>query len=265
MFFNTPKILFQKNIFDTLLTGGRSIEIIYLIFIPAIVAGIVQGVTGFGAGVVMMIFIPLLFNVTQSAAISSSICVVLSIAMGIRYHKYINFKSIVLPAIFYIAISSISIVFSKSVDQELMKIILGLFLIVLSIYFLFFNKNEFEAKGIIAIIFIAISGVCDGLFGIGGPLMVIYFLSRIKDQKSYLGTIQCFFMITTAYNTVFRIINQIILPSHIPYILVGMVAILIGMKAANMIVDKLNPDLIKKITYVVIGLSGLINVVTTIM
>lgn len=47
------------------------------IFLPALIAGIVQGVTGFGAGIVMLMFLPLQYSVIQSAGVSSAICMIL--------------------------------------------------------------------------------------------------------------------------------------------------------------------------------------------
>ena len=139
-------------------------EFVYYIFLPALAGGIIQGVTGFGAGVVMMMFLPLQYSVVQSAGISSAICMILCAAMVYRYRKTINFKKIIAPAVLYLAISSISILFAKMINQEVMKIILGIFLIILSLYFLFFNKKDIEPKGIVSLLCIVISGICDGLF-----------------------------------------------------------------------------------------------------
>lgn len=44
-----------------------------------------------------------------------------------------------------------------------------------------------------------------------------------------------------------------------------MVGILLGLWIANKIVDKLDANLIRKLTYVVIGLCGLSNVITTLL
>lgn len=240
-------------------------ELITYILLPAFVAGIIQGVTGFGAGVVMMMFLPLQFSVVQSAGVSSAICIILCAAMVYRYHHTINFKKIIGPAVLYLFVSSVSILFAKMIDQNIMKIILGIFLIILSIYFLFFSKKEVELKGVVSLLCIIISGACDGLFGIGGPLMVIYFLSKTHGKEEYLGTIQCFFLINVAYSTVFRIFNGIITVDLFGGIGLGMIGILVGLFTANKIVDKLDANLIRQLTYVVIGLCGLSNVITTLL
>lgn len=62
------------------------------IFLPPLIAGIIQGVTGFGAGIVMMMFLPLQYSVIQSAGVSSAICMILCAAMVYRYRQTINFK-----------------------------------------------------------------------------------------------------------------------------------------------------------------------------
>ena len=56
-----------------------------------------------------------------------------------------------------------------------------------------------------------------------------------------------------------RTANHILTLTHLPYIGVGMACILAGLLAANRIVDRLDGEKIKKITYVVIGLSGVMN------
>ena len=65
-------------------------EFVHYIFLPALAGGIIQGVTGFGAGVVMMMFLPLQYSVVQSAGISSAICMILCAAMVYRYRKTIS-------------------------------------------------------------------------------------------------------------------------------------------------------------------------------
>lgn len=69
-------------------------EKLLLVLIPAVCAGLIQGVTGFGAGIVMMIFLPMIFPVVTSAGISQSICLVLTFMMFLRYRKYANLKLI---------------------------------------------------------------------------------------------------------------------------------------------------------------------------
>lgn len=227
----------------------------------ALCAGAVQGVTGFGAGVVMMMVIPAFFPLNQAAGISSAIAVIQSLFMALRYRRYVQVKKVLGPAVLYVTISGLSIYFSTLVNQAAMKKVLGVFLIVLAAYYLFFNKKEAGTLSFpVKLVFIAASGICDGLFGIGGPLMVLYYLGQTKSKEEYLGTIQALFCVTVAYGTMMRMYSHILTPTHLPYIGIGMVCIMAGLGIANKIVDRLDGEKVKQITYVMIGVSGVLNV-----
>lgn len=61
--------------------------------IAAVFAGIVQGITGFGAGIVMMMILPMVLgSIPQSAGVSTAICVILSLQMIFLYRKHVDVK-----------------------------------------------------------------------------------------------------------------------------------------------------------------------------
>lgn len=228
----------------------------------ALMAGIIQGVTGFGASIIMMMALPLFLPITQGAGCSVAITILFSIIMIFNYHQYIDFKKAIKPAILYLIVSTTTISLSTSIDPTIAKKILGVFLILISIYYLFINKdnNKKDLSLPVSIFCIVFSGVCDGMFGIGGPLMVLYFMNKTHNTHQYLGTIQCFFLIISTVTTIFRIYKGILVASHIPIILTGILCIVIGGLIANRLVNYLDERLVKKITYVMIGISGILNI-----
>lgn len=228
--------------------------------LTALCAGILQGVTGFGAGIVMMMVLPAFFPLNQAAGVSCAIAIVLSLSMFLRYRRHVQVKKVLWPTLVYVVVSGLSIVFSTIVDQGMMKKVFGVFLVLLSAYYLLLDKGkERELSLLVSVVFIAVSGACDGLFGIGGPLMVLFFLGQTRSKEEYLGSIQAVFLVNLVYGTIMRMYNQILTGSHLPYIGIGVVCILAGLTAANKIVDRLDGEKIKRITYVVIGLSGIMN------
>lgn len=232
-----------------------------MIVLFASIAGIVQGVTGFGAGIVMMMGLPYFFTLPQSAGISTAIGMVLSVAMLFTYRKNVNIKMIILPAIVYNIVSTITINLSTSFDAGIMKKAFGVFMIILSIYYLFLNKGDRKKLSLpVSILFWALSGLCSALFGVGGPLMVIYYMGQTHSTHEYLGTLQAFFLINGVYNTFVRIMRGIITVQLLPAIGVGMMAIVLGGYLAGMVVKKLDGNIIRKLTYIFIGISGLLNI-----
>ena len=239
---------------------GIGVSTIIFVIIAELCAGIFQGITGFGAGIISMMALPLAFPLIQSSAIAGAICLSLTAAMVLQYRKHINFRKAILPTILYTLMSAIAIHFSTQINQALIKRIFGGFLILLALYYIFVNREKSRKLGLaVSIVFIAVSGACDGLFSIGSPLMVIYYLSQTDSKEEYLGTIQFLFFVCLVYNLFARIHNGILLATHLPLILIGIVCINCGLFIANRIVGKINGEKLKKIAYIGIGLTGLMN------
>ena len=91
--------------------------------------------------------------------------------------------------------------------------------------------------------------------------MVLYFMSMTDSTHEYLGTSQMFFMINSIYNTAFRFYRGILQPVHLIYIGVGIWGILSGVFIANKIVDRLNANAMRKLIYIMLGISGVLNLI----
>lgn len=61
---------------------------IIIMLVAAMLAGFVQGVTGFGSGIVMMVFLPHLLPINQSAGVSTLTMVVANVMVVWHYRKY---------------------------------------------------------------------------------------------------------------------------------------------------------------------------------
>ena len=68
------------------------------VVITAMLAGLVQGVTGFGGGIIIMLIFPMFFSIPVSAGISGSLGIALCAAIVIRYRREISVRMAVLPA-----------------------------------------------------------------------------------------------------------------------------------------------------------------------
>ena len=53
----------------------------------AVGAGIIQSVTGFGAGIFLMLFIPYFFDMIAAPALSSAICLGLSVSLSWKFRR----------------------------------------------------------------------------------------------------------------------------------------------------------------------------------
>ena len=159
----------------------------YIIIAAAAVgAGIVQTVTGFGSSIFLMLFLPFFFDMLAAPAVASAITLTLSASLTWQFRKKIQWRLCILPTLVYLSGSMWAIGMVKSMDMEFLTLAFGLFLIVLSVYFLLFSSRlTLRANWPTATVCAAISGVTSGLFGIGGPLMAIYFVTATQEKEAY--------------------------------------------------------------------------------
>ena len=100
-----------------------------ILFISTI-AGLLQGLTGFGAGIILMLYLPYLYPVIQCSGIIGIICLFLSLIMALQYRKFIELKKVLIPLSIYILISTITIVIVPSLNSSYLKKGLSLFFIL---------------------------------------------------------------------------------------------------------------------------------------
>ena len=232
----------------------------------ALLGGTVQTVTGFGGGVVMMLALPYFFGMVQAPAISSIICMGLTYALAWKFRKYVNYRSVLVPAVAYVICSVATISVVDRIDMEIMTLAFGVFLIVLSVYSLVFSKRiRMDANWRTGLFCGAVSGVLSGLFGIGGPLMAVYFVAATDSKETYIGSTQFLFSLGGTVNFLTRIFRGIYTLDMVPLTLAGILAISLGKLIGLKIVAKLDPETIRKLVYLFVGISGAITVCKCIL
>ena len=231
------------------------------VFLIAAMGGVVQAVTGFGAGVVMMLVLPNFFDLLTAPALSSAIALALNTSLAFRFRKYIRWDLVLLPAVVYTVASVITIRLVGGLNLDILELAFGIFLVCLSIYFMCFSKKvTVKATPVSASVCALVSGVCSGLFGIGGPLMAIYFLAAAQGKEEYVGCTQFVFSSTSVVNLLMRLHMGIYTLDMLPMTLLGMLAITLGKLAGLKVLDRLNGEMLKKVIYVFVGISGLLTI-----
>lgn len=235
---------------------------IWIVILMAFLGGMVQGITGFGGGIVMMMVFPMVFPLTQAAGINAAILVFLNATMVYVYRKHIKLKMVLPVFLFSIIVSSLTIKIAAGTSPLIIKKLFGVFLLLLAIYYLFIKKDgrPDPMNLLVSLLFLTASAVCDGLFGVCGPMLVVYFLARCEERYEYLGNLTASFLLLGGYNTCFRIYAGILTAEHLLPVLCGAAAIITGGLIAKKIADKLNADLLTKAIYIMIFVSGVSNI-----
>lgn len=237
-----------------------------IIVIVSLVGALIQGVTGFGASLTIMTILPYFVALPQSVALSGVIPLAQMVALVWLYRRALNARRVLVPSLFYLVGCWISIKHTLSFDPTALKFAFGIFLVIVGIYFLRFSEKA-KVKDTIPVMVICsfASGLINGLFGIGGPLMVLYYMAACDSMDEYVANIQCCFMITDIYCLWLRAREGIFTTDLIGPSVVGIIVILIGQAIATRIVRKINSeDIIRRCTYIMVCVSGVIMGVTNL-
>ena len=233
--------------------------IIYLI--ASFFAGAVQTITGFGAGIFLVLALTGLFDLVSASAINTSICLILSFILAFRFRTKSCLKLVLFPAFVYVLVSVFIINYLKGFNLDSLAIAFGTFLIALSTFFLCFSSRiRMKSNYRSAFLAAGVSGVFSGLFSIGGPLMGIYFLNVTEDHESYLGNIQLMFAITNMVNMAARVANGQYAVNMVPASVLGILFVLIGIRVGSWVYSSINVRLLKTIIYIFVGISGVITI-----
>lgn len=233
----------------------------------AAVGGFIQALTGFGAAVIIVIVMSFFMSIQTVPALSSAICLFLSVGMTFRCRKSIRFRQVLWPTAIADVISLLIISRVSRFPVDTLKLIFGVFLILLALYFYFFaDKVMLKKPGTAVMIGCSgLSGVTAGLFSISGPTMALYFLAASDDGDSYVANLQCHFLITNILIMAGRTANGFLTPAMLPMVIVGTMAVFAGVYAGERARRRLSGDKLRRVVYAAVGLSGLTTVLQQLM
>ena len=236
------------------------------IIIVALVSGLggfIQRVTGFGFGIFVMLFFPLIIEKhTAAAAVSTLISCGISAYNAVIYRKNIPYKKIIPPIVGALVMIPLAVRFSVLISGDFFKKLLGLVLILLSCYFLFFtNRIKIKPTLTNGVIAGGVGGILTGLFSTGGPPIVLYLMNALDNNAVYFASTQFYFGLTGLYSTVVRLFNGIITPEVLFYAVSGFIGCMVGNLIGKFVFSKLDGNKLKKIIYVFMIICGIIMIV----
>ena len=244
------------------------LEIYQLILIALISLGgsYVQSVTGFGYGIVVMMFYPLILTYTESNMLSSLIGMFTSLWLVISLFRKIHWKNIIFPIVGSVFSTYFAVEFVKMQTNTVLTVLLGSALVLLSIYFMFFSgKIHIKPTWYAGFTAGIISGIMGGMFAIGGPPVVIYYLHSEEDHENYLATLSAYFSVSNIFSIVIKSSAGFVTKNVLISAVFAAIGLILGIVFGHVTRKKMNANLLKKAIYAVMMLSGIFNIVSSII
>ena len=243
------------------MTGYNIKAMVYILcFIAGSFGCMLNVICGFGVGVFSMMFLPYVMESTFAAAAMINIITVFQASwICWRWRKKVQWKQMIVPLCGYFVLATVTSHYAMSLSNDTLKILLGLFLVVLSVYFLFIAKRiRIQATVPNGLLAGSIGGVMSALFSVGGPPMSLYYSSVFDDKEQYWATLQSYFLVTTTYIVGVRIQSGVVTSSVLICSAVAIAGMILGTYIGKRIFDKINADTMRKFIYIMMAVSGIV-------
>ncbi len=232
---------------------------IILFLVIVLLSNVIQGITGFAGTILAMPFSLMLVGYDVAKPILNVLGILSGLYVFTTSYKFVNWKEL-RKIVIVMMIGIIGGIFIKSAfgdSEEFLYMLLGLFVIGLSINGLFLKIETPSDNKLLPNILLIVSGIVHGLFVSGGPLLIGYLTKIIKDKVVFRATI----------STVWIFLNSIILLDdikqglwntqliYLQFMTIPMLAI--GMFVGTKLYYKMTQETFMKVTYVLLLISGI--------
>ncbi|MEG0857926.1 MAG: sulfite exporter TauE/SafE family protein [Terrisporobacter sp.] len=227
----------------------------------------IEGIIGFGATIIAIPFITSIFSVKVAVPAITAIVFFAASKISLENRQYINFKvykKMIIPM--FLGLPFGILMFSY-LPEKTLKILLGLFMILISVKELYvLNKKTIddnslevtENNGFKDKIILFLGGVMHGAFASGGPFVIIYASSKLKNKHTFRATLALCWVTLNAFMTLKNIAFGAINTNIILLISITVPFVFITTIFSNKIHSKIDSKSFSKFIYIILIISGLL-------
>ncbi len=239
-------------------------SLVIAIFLLSIGASFVQRTTGFGFGIFIMTMLPyFLPTYGEATTLSGLLAITTSAGIVWRLRQHICWQRLRTILLTFILVSTIAIFALTRIEDHVLRQILGVALILISIYFAVFSKRIIlPTTKKVQVGAGTLSGLMGGFFGMQGPPAVLYFIQSEPTKEHYMAMAQTYFLIGNIMMTVVRGYNGFLTTTVLTDYLFGLGGVLIGTMLGGYVFNHIPNRIFRYIVYAYIAISGFIILLT---
>lgn len=225
-----------------------------------LVASIVQGISGFAFGMVVLMVFPYIFGYTKALVLAGFMALFQSGANAVAYRKFFDKKWALGWVAIFTVMDLLSVrVLKKVGDDPIWYTLMGIIFIVMAIYLLWGQRLiKFKVNRVSMVVMASLCGIVMGAFGVGGPLLAAFFLEATKTKEEYLGTVQGLTAVGVGIDTLMRALNGMFTMDLFIFVGIGLVFMIIGFIIAKRLVNYMDALTLRKFICCVMVVNGIV-------
>jgi uncharacterized membrane protein YfcA len=227
-------------------------------------AGLIQGLSGFGSALLAMPLLTIFIDVKVAVPLCILNSFLITSYLSFKLKNYMEMKKILpllagsLPGI-YIGIS-----FLKSMDAELIKILLGLMIVSYCLYTLIFQPAPRKIHSVWAYIAGFATGFIGSAFSAGGPPTIIYTTLTGWTKNHIKATMTGFFFIGNIIIIIGHAASGITNALVLKYMLISSGFVLLGVYIGSLIYDRTDTRSYLNIILITLTALGIMMIISAV-
>jgi uncharacterized protein len=233
---------------------------IFLFGLVVLVTHFLEGITGFGCTVLALPFCVMLVGVKTAVPVLTVLSLILSSYIVIIDYKNIVWKSYIKIASFVGLGLPIGMLLFSFLPEEILKKILGVFMILVAsrgIYFAFNERAKVKEIGNRMLNFILfLGGIIHGAFSAGGPFVVIYATQALKNKSNFRATLSTLWVTLNSIIIIKIALSGAFTPVVMKYFGWSVPFLLAGMLLGNWAHKRIEDRVFTKVVFLVLLVAG---------
>ena len=226
-------------------------------------ASVVQGISGFAFGLIVLMVFPNIFGYTNALVLANLMTVLLLVYNSILYRKYCAWQWLPLGVSSFAVADLFGVLVLKRVgDAPIWYTLLGILFILMAVYLMWGQSRlPIKPNKRSLVFFSMLTGVLVGAFGVGGPITAAFLMVATKSKEEYLGTIQVISFFGMALDLIFRIAAGMVTFEILKTTALGLVFLVAGVLVAKRLVQYIDALMLRRIVCVLMVLNGVVTLI----
>jgi len=236
--------------------------IFILSFIIIGLAAVIQGITSFGFSLLAVPLLALILPLDQIVPMLVVFSLLLNIIVFTRLKGTINKKQMIILVTFGLIAIPFGTYALKVVNEEWIKLTVGIIVIISSVAMNFGLKVKFKNQNLTYGLTGLLSGVLNGAAALSGPPVILLLSNEGVNKESFRKTLATYFMILNFFTIPIFLISGFLTSEVMLNSAKLLPALLIGTLTGIGFGNKLPDHLFKKITLGLIFIMGILTLIS---
>ncbi len=233
-----------------------------LISIIFLLAGFVQGMTGFGSALVAIPLLSLIIDIKSAVPLCILNSMVITTYLSLKMRTHLNTEKILPLCIAAVPGIIVGSTLLKRVSSGLIQSSLGILLIVYSLYNLYSTPHPRNLNRSWSYVAGFMSGAIGAAFSAGGPPTIIYATLNNWKKDTIKATLSGFFLFNSYLIAVFHAVNGLTTIDVFTQFMISAPFVLLGTVLGTICYGKIPRERYLQIIFAFLVLMGIIMIIT---